>query len=122
MASPNESNPQSGNDEVKGSNSESGPVPGGMSDVSAKDKPPAPFSEFDPFRSARFNEIYRETDKLLGPLQIEYDGIEGASEAQLRQFYEDAAERASWSEARQDAFTSILRFHKPIPSRSERIL
>ena len=94
----------------------------GTTDVEARELPPAPFSEFDPFRADRYRSLNRETQTFLGELGAEAVGIEGLDENQLRSLQADAEERERWQPARQDAFRGILRLGAAVPSRDKRLL
>ena len=122
MASQNESNPESGIGEAEKKNTADESKDSRGVNQTTREQPGAPFSEFDPFRAARIGEVHRQTDTLLQSVHREGVGLENADEELLRRLYEDAEERASWSEARQDAFTAILRLGKPTPRRRDRIL
>ena len=118
MASQNESNPQPGDDKVKESNGANDANTNTGTGIQARPQQAAPFSEFDPFRATRIDTLRSETDKLLESIQVQIDGLEDAAETELRNLYENVSEYQRWSKTRQDAFTSILRLGKPVPSRS----
>ena len=122
MASQSKGDPESGIETSKEDDKSTGSGSDRSIDAQTQQQQPAPFSEFDPFRAARTSAVRSETDRLLEPLQVEQSGFEDTTEAQRRQLYADAEERASWSKARSDAFISLLRLGKPIPSRGNRIL
>ena len=122
MASQNESDKESGTTKVKEEGSVNVGEVSGSTNLETEKQQPAPFSEFDPFRTARIGQINSEAAALLEPLQMQSVGLEGATEAELRKLYEDAEERATWNKARSDAFTGILRLGKRVPPRSKRIL
>ena len=86
------------------------------------EKQPAPFSEFDPFRATRYSTLNSETQDFLSGMGKQASGFENLDENQLRSLYSDAEERARWSQARQDAFTGILRLGTATPPRGKRIL
>ena len=82
----------------------------------------APFSEFDPFRSSRIDTLHGETKSFLDTMGKQLSGFETTDEDELRSLQRDAEERQKWSQARQDAFRSILRLGATIPSRGKRVL
>eukprot|EP00918_Siedleckia_nematoides_P004062 GHVU01009148.1.p1 GENE.GHVU01009148.1~~GHVU01009148.1.p1 ORF type:complete len:345 (+),score=15.02 GHVU01009148.1:389-1423(+) len=83
---------------------------------------PPPFSEFDPFRAARYRALSSETKALCDSVSIGITGIENLNEDQLRTLQEDAEERSRWSEARSDAFSGLLRLGATVPPRGKRVL
>ena len=122
MAAQNESNPKSGDvqSEDKTQHSDNGATRGVS--LESANKQPAPFSEFDPFRSQRITETRSETATFLAQFSLQPTGFENANESELLRLSEDAAERAQWSEAQSDAFSGVLRLAIPTPRRSNRIL
>ena len=122
MASQNEVHSESGNEKTEKGDRESTAEKGGSVDLETKDKQPAPFSEFDPFRATRTSTLVGETSALLEQVHLEPSFSEGTDEAMLRKLYADAEERSMWSETRSDAFLSVLRLGIPTPPRGKRIL
>ena len=122
MASSNESNEKLRNDED--TNGVEAPV--GQSsqstDLAAEGPKFEPFDPEDPWRAARTAEVVSNTRKFLQGLQVEPVGFQDATPKQLRRLDEDAYERSTWSEARQNDFAGILRLGRRTPSRSQRIL
>ena len=51
---------------------------------------PQPFSEFDPFRATRIDEVASETKDLFDSLSLRGNGFENLDENQLRTLREDA--------------------------------
>ena len=122
MVSPNESNTESRNTETQ-----SGTTPNEVhrrrsTDLEASDVRPEPFSDDDPFRTARTSEALREAAEILSPIQTSPVGFAQCTPEQQRRIYQDAEERASWSQARKDGFTALLRLGQPLPSRANRVL
>lgn len=122
MASQNESDQKYRDGEVKESNGENDANTNSGTGVQTQQQQAAPFSEFDPFRSTRIDTLRSEADQLLESLQVRVDGIEDATETELRNLHKNVSEYQGWSQTRKDAFTSVLRLGKPTPTRSNRIL
>ena len=122
MASQDEVHQKPGNAQDNKSDKSDGSSDTRGTELEAKELPPAPFSEFDPFRTDRYRALNRETQTFLGELGAEAVGIEGLNEDQLRSLQEDAEERERWQPARQDAFRGILRLGAAVPSRDKRLL
>ena len=122
MASSNESNEKSRNDEVKAEVKDNERVRDRGTDMESKEQQYEHFSDDDPFGAVRITALRSETAELLEPLQIEADGFERATSEQLRNLQQDAVERAKWTKTRQDGFTAILRLGRPTPPRSKRVL
>ena len=122
MASQDEMHPKPRDAKDNEVNKQDGQSDIGTTDLEARELPPAPFSEFDPFRTDRYRALNRETQTFLGELGAEAVGIEGLDENQLRSLQEDAEERERWQPARQDAFRGILRLGAAVPSRDKRLL
>ena len=122
MAPQNESDPQSGTQVAEGNNQQAVNTGVGSVDMATNDSEIQPFSEHDPFRTARIDTIDSQTRAFLQGLQVEPAGLEAADDDQLKQFYQDVKEREGWSEARTEAFQGVLRLARPVPPRSKRIL
>jgi hypothetical protein len=122
MEPQSKSNPQSRNEEVKGGDQISATGSNGSADLATTEQQPAPFSEFDPFRASRIAALNSETAAFCELVGVEPTGLENATEAELRQFYKDAEERAGWSQTRQDVFAGFVRMGLPTPPRTKRIL
>ena len=122
MESQNEMHQKSGNEEASGTNEEVKQKSGGTINVETVEQRPAPFSEFDPFRSTRISTLNSETQAFLSELGSEVTGFENLDENELRSLQKDAEERARWSQARSDAFSGILRLGVKTPGRGERLL
>ena len=122
MASQNESDEKSRNEEIKSTDSEVHKRTDRSTDVESKGQQFEPFAADDPWRTTRTREVVSETKRLLEQIQTEPIGFENATPKQLRSFQQNATERASWSQARQDGFIGLLRLGRPVPPRSKRIL
>ena len=122
MASQDEVHQKSGDAQDKKSDRQDGSADVGSTELETKELSPAPFSEFDPFRTDRYRALNRETQTFLGELGAEAVGIEGLNEDQLRSLQEDAEERERWQPARQDAFRGIIRLGAAVPPRDKRLL
>jgi len=122
METSRESNPQSGNENAEVSDQQLQSGANRTSDMAPEVVDIVPFSENDPFRATRISETVGETASLLSEVQMEASGFQGATPEQFAALSRDAAERASWSQTRQDGFIGLLRLGKPTPSRSQRIL
>lgn len=90
--------------------------------VAAVDEQIEPFAENDPFRASRITETVREAGELLAKIQVKATGFENLNEREFRIISKDASERATWSKARSDGFTGLLRLGRGTPSRYNRIL
>lgn len=122
MASQNESNQKPGDGDSQENDRDVGPDRSRSTDVEAKEVEYEHFSNDDPFGPARISALRSETEELLAPLQTEPVGFDGATEAELRDFQEDAVQRSKWSQTRQDGFLGLLRLGRPTPPRSQRVL
>lgn len=122
MASQSESNPKPRDEETEESSNETGDRNTGGTQLETQNPEPAPFSEFDPFRTSRLAALREQTDALCQTMGIEPVGLEQFNEAELRQLASDAEERSKWSQAKKDAFAAILRLGYPTPPRTRRIL
>ena len=81
-----------------------------------------PFSNDDPFLATRITETRSETDRLLQSISSEPVGFERLNRKQIKSLYANAVERSQWSQARQDAFASVLRLGVRVPPRANRVL
>ena len=122
MASQDEMHEKSGVSQASESDKQTTVQPGEGTKLETPNQQPAPFSEFDPFRATRTAQVISETQAFLDPLGKTLTGTEGLNEDQLRSLSADAQERAQWSQAGQDAFTSLLRLGSTIPPRGKRVL
>ena len=122
MESQSESDKKPGTDQVNDSAEKSKDGVSRGVDVAIEGQQFEPFTDADPFRAARTAEAVGETRTFLSEIQIEPAGFSDATPEQQRRVHADAAERASWSQARQDEFLGILRLGRRTPPRSKRVL
>ena len=122
MASQDEMHPQSRDAKDTENNQQSQNSATNAANMETTAQQPPPFSEFDPFRAARYRALSSETQALCDSVSIGITGIENLNEDQLRTLQEDAEERTRWSEARSDAFSGLLRLGAKVPARGKRIL
>lgn len=122
MATQDESNAESGNDEAKAVTKVDGSEHSSGADVESTQQQYEPFGDDDPHGPARVASLRGETDALLDEIQAKGTGFDGTTVKQRQNLHSDAVERALWSEARQDVFVGVLRLGRPIPSRNKRIL
>lgn len=122
MESQNEVHQKTGNEKVTETDKQPQPQHTRRASDETREIQPAPFSEFDPFRSARIDALHSEAKDLSTSLSIKLTGIDGLNENELRAFQEDAEERQRWSKARQDAFGGIVRLGANVPPRANRVL
>lgn len=122
MASQNESDTKSGNDDANELHSRSRHSDSDGSQLESKGREPEPFSNEDPLLPVRIGQAVGEATSFLSEVQIEGIVPEGTTNREFKTLFNDAVERKSWSQARQDGFVSILRLARPIPSRANRIL
>ena len=122
MASQNEMHQKSGNEEIKESNKQLETRTSQGSNMETGDLGYEPFSDQDPYRTDRINQINSEAAGLLESIRCEPVGLEGLNQSQYQSLYKDAEERSTWSKSRQDAFTGLLRLGQRTPRRSKRVL
>lgn len=122
MASQNESDEKSRNDDTSAVHQQTRPTDSRGSDMESERREPEPFAVDDPLSAVRLDTLTGETAGLLSEIQTEPVGFDGADRHELAKLYEDAQERQNWSQARQDGFRAILRLAKPIPPRANRVL
>lgn len=122
MVPQDEMHQEAGPTEDKSTNQSTGRSDNTATEPSPADERPAPFSDFDPFRTTRIDTLNSQTNEFLQGMGEKSAGLEGFNEDELRSLSSDAEERARWSEARQDAFRSILRLGAKVPARDKRIL
>ena len=117
METQSKSNSQPGPEEAKSNDSQSKTTGVQSTNLEAKDVPIVPFSENDPFRATRIAETNRQTAELCQSLSGEAVGFENADGNTVKALYQDAEERAGWSQARKDGFYGLLRLGVKTPRR-----
>ena len=122
MAPQNESDPKSGNEETQVGDKQTTGQSSRGTDLESEQLRPEPYAIDDPQRADRISALSSETAGVLEQVQATPVGFDDLTPEQLRYVHEDAVERSEWSEARQDAFVSILRLGRKVPPRSKRIL
>jgi tRNA/tmRNA/rRNA uracil-C5-methylase (TrmA/RlmC/RlmD family) len=122
MATQNEMHQESGNEKAEKDNQSTELQTSASSDLESREQRIEPFTDNDPYLPSRITETRSETEALLSGLSIKPVGFENVNRKQAKRLYEDAIERAGWSQARQDAFNGILRLGTSIPPRSKRVL
>lgn len=122
MATQSEIDAQSRKSQANSGTSADAEQPRRSVDVETHIEQPEPFSEADPFRSARIAETVSETGTFLEAIQASPSGFQDLDESEFRSISRDVAERAKWSEARKDGFIGVLRLALPTPPRSKRVL
>lgn len=122
MGTSNESNSQSRNDSDQESIKQNGPAIGPGSDLAANEWDNMPFSEHDPFSSARVDQAISESETFLKSLSIEPTGSSEIDYDSVKTLYQNAEERTEWSKTRKDGFRGILRLAVRTPPRAKRIL
>ena len=94
MASQNESNEKSRNDEIERDVKKAGSTDSGSADLESKQQQIEPFSDDDPHSASRITEIRSETAALLNEVSIEDIGYESVTPEQFRNIQKDVVDRS----------------------------